>query len=104
MPVRTQERAGYGDTHQQGRSPRDPDSRRPSPPRTRGILDVRLLGVPFELERLRGDRPERDRLGLRLARETLGVPVDAFEEERLLDVGDVAKRGGKRRIGQIERR
>jgi hypothetical protein len=67
-----------------------------------------LLGVLFEPQRLCADRRDRDRLGL--ARDALGVPVDAFEEERLLDVGDIgvigdiAKRGGKRRIGQIERR
>jgi len=104
MSVSTHERAGSGNAHHQGRPPHDTDSRRPSPSRARGILDVCLLGFPFELQRLRGERRERDRLGLRLARKALDVPVDAFEEEGFLDVGDIAKRGGKRSIGQVERR
>jgi hypothetical protein len=108
--VRTHERAGSGDAHHQGRSTHDTDSRRPSPSCARGILDIRWLGFLFELQRLRADGRD-ERLGL--ARDALGVPVDAFEEERLLDVGDrgdvddvgdVAKRGGKGRIGKIERR
>jgi len=104
MSVRTHERAGSGNAHHQGHSPRDTESRRLSPSRARGILDVRLPGFLFEFQRRRGARREHDRLGLRLAREALGAPVDAFEEERLLDVGDVAKWGGKWRIGQSERR
>jgi hypothetical protein len=101
MSVKTHERAGSGDAHHQGRSTHDTDSRRPSPSRARGILDVRWLGFLFELHRLRADRREER---LDLAREALGVPVDTFVEERLFYVGYVAKRGGERRIGQIERR
>jgi hypothetical protein len=108
-PVSGQERARPGDAHQQGRSPSDTDSRQLAPARARGILDVRfVLAFRLELHGAPPDRRERDRHRLGLVRDAVGVPVEAFVEERLFDVrdvvGDIAKRGGERGVGQRVRR